>query len=61
MLVRVSAAQIVPTLSCTLNRGTRRPSGLPNEPASTWEGPLRSWQEVGGERKDMYMYSRLPN
>lgn len=24
------------------------------------EGLLRSWQEVGGVRKDMYMYSRLP-
>ncbi|MDQ0075873.1 RimJ/RimL family protein N-acetyltransferase [Arthrobacter oryzae] len=23
------------------------------------EGLLRSWQDVGGERKDMYMYSRL--
>ncbi|HWG01348.1 MAG TPA: GNAT family protein [Trebonia sp.] len=23
------------------------------------EGLLRSWQEVGGERKDMYMYARL--
>jgi RimJ/RimL family protein N-acetyltransferase len=23
------------------------------------EGLLRSWQEVGGIRKDMYMYSRL--
>ncbi|GGJ54948.1 GNAT family N-acetyltransferase [Glutamicibacter ardleyensis] len=23
------------------------------------EGLLRSWQEVGGQRKDMYMYSRL--
>ena len=23
------------------------------------EGLLRSWQEVGGERKDMFMYSRL--
>lgn len=25
----------------------------------TREGLLRSWQEVGGPRKDMYMYSRL--
>lgn len=25
----------------------------------TREGLLRSWQEVGDERKDMYMYSRL--
>lgn len=25
----------------------------------TREGLLRSWQEVGGQRKDMYMYSRL--
>ena len=25
----------------------------------TREGLLRSWQEVGGRRKDMYMYSRL--
>jgi len=24
------------------------------------EGLLRSWQDVGGTRKDMYMYSRLP-
>lgn len=24
------------------------------------EGLLRSWQEVGGKRKDMYMYARLP-
>jgi [ribosomal protein S5]-alanine N-acetyltransferase len=24
------------------------------------EGLLRSWQEVGGERKDMIVYSRLP-
>jgi RimJ/RimL family protein N-acetyltransferase len=24
------------------------------------EGLLRSWQEVGGARKDMYMYARLP-
>lgn len=24
------------------------------------EGLLRSWQEVGGERRDMYMYSLLP-
>jgi len=24
------------------------------------EGLLRSWQEVGGERKDMFMYSLLP-
>lgn len=24
------------------------------------EGLLRSWQEVGGQRKDMFMYSRLP-
>jgi [ribosomal protein S5]-alanine N-acetyltransferase len=24
------------------------------------EGLLRSWQEVGGTRRDMYMYSRLP-
>jgi len=23
------------------------------------EGLLRSWQDVGGERKDMYVYSRL--
>jgi RimJ/RimL family protein N-acetyltransferase len=23
------------------------------------EGLLRGWQEVGGERKDMYMYARL--
>ncbi len=23
------------------------------------EGLLRSWQEVGDERKDMYMYARL--
>jgi [ribosomal protein S5]-alanine N-acetyltransferase len=23
------------------------------------EGLLRSWQEIGGQRKDMYMYSRL--
>lgn len=23
------------------------------------EGLLRSWEEIGGERKDMYMYSRL--
>jgi RimJ/RimL family protein N-acetyltransferase len=23
------------------------------------EGLLRSWQEVGGVRKDMYMYSHL--
>lgn len=26
----------------------------------TREGLLRSWQRVGDERKDMYMYSRLP-
>lgn len=25
------------------------------------EGLLRSWQRVGSERKDMFMYSRLPN
>ena len=25
------------------------------------EGLLRSWQEVGGKRKDMYMYARLPD
>lgn len=25
----------------------------------TREGLLRSWQEVGGQRKDMYMYSRI--
>ncbi|MDV6277748.1 GNAT family protein [Rhodococcus erythropolis] len=25
----------------------------------TREGLLRSWQEVGGERKDMYMLSKL--
>jgi RimJ/RimL family protein N-acetyltransferase len=25
------------------------------------EGLLRSWQEVGGERKDMFMYSLLPS
>jgi len=25
------------------------------------EGLLRSWQEVGGTRRDMYMYSRLPD
>ncbi|MEV4062032.1 GNAT family N-acetyltransferase [Nonomuraea dietziae] len=25
----------------------------------TLEGLLRSWQEVGGERRDMYVYSRL--
>ncbi|HYZ52968.1 MAG TPA: GNAT family protein, partial [Streptosporangiaceae bacterium] len=24
------------------------------------EGLLRSWQELGGERKDMFMYSLLP-
>jgi [ribosomal protein S5]-alanine N-acetyltransferase len=24
------------------------------------EGLLRSWQEVGGTRRDMYMYARLP-
>lgn len=24
------------------------------------EGTLRSWLEIGGQRKDMYMYSRLP-
>lgn len=24
------------------------------------EGLLRSWEEVGGQRKDMFMYSRLP-
>jgi [ribosomal protein S5]-alanine N-acetyltransferase len=24
------------------------------------EGLLRSWQEIGGERKDMFMYSLLP-
>jgi [ribosomal protein S5]-alanine N-acetyltransferase len=24
------------------------------------EGLLRSWQEVGGARRDMYMYARLP-
>jgi RimJ/RimL family protein N-acetyltransferase len=24
------------------------------------EGLLRSWQEVGGKRKDMYMYAQLP-
>jgi RimJ/RimL family protein N-acetyltransferase len=23
------------------------------------EGLLRGWQEVGGERKDMYMFARL--
>ena len=23
------------------------------------EGLLRGWQEVGGERKDMFMYARL--
>ncbi|MGY2744162.1 RimJ/RimL family protein N-acetyltransferase [Arthrobacter sp. UYCu723] len=23
------------------------------------EGLLRSWQEIGGRRKDLYMYSRL--
>lgn len=23
------------------------------------EGLLRSWEEIGGVRKDMYMYSRL--
>lgn len=26
----------------------------------TREGLLRSWESVGGERRDMYMYSRLP-
>jgi len=25
------------------------------------EGLLRSWQEVGGKRRDMYMYARLPD
>jgi RimJ/RimL family protein N-acetyltransferase len=25
------------------------------------EGLLRSWQELGGERKDLYMYSLLPD
>ena len=25
------------------------------------EGLLRSWQAVGGQRRDMYMYARLPN
>jgi RimJ/RimL family protein N-acetyltransferase len=24
------------------------------------EGLLRSWQEIGGERKDMFMFSLLP-
>jgi RimJ/RimL family protein N-acetyltransferase len=24
------------------------------------EGLMRSWQEVGGSRRDMYMYARLP-
>lgn len=24
------------------------------------EGTMRSWLEIGGQRKDMYMYSRLP-
>lgn len=27
----------------------------------TREGLLRSWQDVGGERKNMYMLSKLPN
>jgi [ribosomal protein S5]-alanine N-acetyltransferase len=27
----------------------------------TREGLLRRWQEVGGQRRDMYMYSRLPS
>jgi RimJ/RimL family protein N-acetyltransferase len=25
------------------------------------EGTMRSWQEISGRRKDMYMYSRLPS
>ncbi|GAT88438.1 hypothetical protein CVCC1112_3097 [Paenarthrobacter nicotinovorans] len=24
------------------------------------EGTMRNWLEIGGQRKDMYMYSRLP-
>jgi ribosomal-protein-alanine N-acetyltransferase len=26
----------------------------------TREGLLRRWQEVGGQRRDRYMYSRVP-
>jgi RimJ/RimL family protein N-acetyltransferase len=25
------------------------------------EGLLRSWQQVGGTRRDMYIYARLPS
>ena len=25
----------------------------------TWEGLMRGWQEIGGERRDLYLYARL--